>query len=416
MKRKTIHIWLALIGLPCGLWAQNNVKSLDECIRQALDNNLTLKSERMTLEKAKDLQGTAFNMDRTHFSMSQDPTSSSGNPDNSLSVSQSFKFPTVYFTRHSLLKAETELERNRLNVSGNELIKEVTSLYYQLLLSKEHIRILQQQDSIYSQFLFVASAKFKAGEAGRLEQINAEKLCNDSKLALQNAARDFQNTQLQMQNRLNTNETIEPEENSLPIIPLAQPANKWNASQTPQSKVYESLLAASEKNISLQRQELIPDFNFSLRNQFLLKGFNPYDIPRERFEKGNFMGFEVGISVPLFFGEQRAKTKAARKEMEIIRMQQENGLLSMQKEYEAALNEYEKAKANLAYYLQTGNRLAEEITQISQLTYNKGEIGYTEYIQNLKTAVEIRLQYANTVNDYNQTVITLQFLQGSRTY
>jgi cobalt-zinc-cadmium resistance protein CzcA len=411
MKKKNTLIWFALIGLPCGLWAQNSIKSLEECLRQVSDNNLTLKSRRMAVEKAKDLQGTAFNIDRTYFSMSQDPTSG-GSPDNSLSVSQSFEFPTIYSTRHSLLKAETELERNRLNVSENELIREVTSLYYNLLLSKEHIRILQQQDSIYRKFLLLASAKFKAGETNRLEQINAEKLCNENKLALQNAARDFQNKQLLMQNKLNTNEMIEPKEDSLPIIPAAQPTNNWDASQTPQSKVYESQLVASEKNVSLQQQEFIPKFNFSLRNQFLLNGFHPYNIPRERFDEGNFMGFEVGINLPLFFGEQRAKAKAAKKEVEIIRMQQETDLLSIQKEYETALNEYEKAKANLEYYLQTGNRQAEEITKISQLTYEKGEIGYIEYIQNLKIAVDIHLQYAYAVNDYNQTVITLQFLQG----
>jgi cobalt-zinc-cadmium resistance protein CzcA len=417
IKLKTI-LSIAFGCIFCGLWAQNNTKtqrivSLQECIRQALENNLILKSGQIAVEKAKNLQATAFNIEKTNVSLSQDPTTG-GSPDNSLSISQSFEFPSVYIIRHRMLKAETELEQSRLDISVNEVIKEVSSLYYQLLRDKERIRILQRQDSIYRKFLFLATARLKAGESNRLEQINAKRLCNENQLTLQNAGHDFQNLQLMLQSRLNTNEMIEPQEDSLPTLTVAYPVDELNVTQTPQNRMYESQRLASEKNLSLQRQEFMPDFNFALRNQLLIKGFNPYDVPRERFDKGNFMGFEAGISFPLFFGEQRAKTKAAKKEVEIIRTQQKNALLFMRKEYETALNEYEKAKTGLDYYRQTGIRQAEEITKISRLSYENGEIGYIEYIQNLQMALEIHLQYADAVNEYNQSIILLNFLQGKR--
>jgi cobalt-zinc-cadmium resistance protein CzcA len=95
MKKQHI-ISLMFYCLPLGLWAQ----SLPECIDLALQNNLLLKSDRLSVEKAKDMQGTAFNIGKTNFAMSQDPTAG-GSPDNSLSVSQSFEFPTVYYTRRN---------------------------------------------------------------------------------------------------------------------------------------------------------------------------------------------------------------------------------------------------------------------------------------------------------------------------
>jgi cobalt-zinc-cadmium resistance protein CzcA len=409
MKKKTIILtFITLLCLSWEGWTQNSITTLEDCLRQARENNLTLHAGRIAIEKAKDLQGTAFAIGKTSLALSQDPTSG-GSPDNSLSLSQSFEFPTVYATRHGLLKAETEVERNRLNVSENEVIKDVTSLYYSLLLEKERIRILQQQSTLYNRFLFLASAKVQAGEANRLEQIHAERLCNENALALKNTAREYLNVQLQMQNQLNTHALIEPVEDSLIIRPISPLFNEnWDASQAPQCKIFESQRMAGEKNLSLQRQGFIPEIHLAVRNQLVLKGFNPYDIPRERFDKGNFMGFEAGISVPLFFGEQRAKAKAAKREVEIIQTQKETALMLIQQAYETALNEYQQAKAALEYYLQTGNRLAEEITQISQLSYEKGEISYLEYIQNLQTAVDIRLQYAHAVNDYNQAVIILE--------
>jgi len=124
------------------------------------------------------------------------------------------------------------------------------------------------------------------------------------------------------------------------------------------------------------------------------------------------MGFEVGLGIPLFFGEQAAKTRAARRELEMIKTQREDAMQELAGEYRIALNEYAKAKTTLNYYLSEGNRQAAEISRMSQLAYEKGEIGYIEYIQNLKTAFDVARQSADAINAYNQAVILLQYLRG----
>lgn len=394
------------------LSAQNTSKTLQECIDTAIENNLTLKSGRISIQKAKDLQGTAFNIDKTDITLTQDPLSGGG-PDNSIALGQSFDFPTLYIARKGLLKAETNLERSNFDVSRNELIKEVTSIYYQLLHSKENISILQKQDSIYNQFVFLAKAKFNAGETSRLELMNAERLSNENKLEVQKARMNYQNIQLILQQWLNTDESIDPKETTLPIMDSDFSIGNFSAEHTPIGTMYENKRLISEKNLSVTKQGYLPGFNFALKNQLLIKGFNPYDQDRDRFTKGNFMGFEVGISIPLFFGEQRAKTKAARRDVEIAKIEQDEILLKVRKEYQTYLNQYYQAKENLTYYTVGGNKQAEEIARISQISYEKGEINYIEYIQNLETAVGIYLQYTNAVNDYNQTVITLNYLQGN---
>jgi cobalt-zinc-cadmium resistance protein CzcA len=394
--------------------AQTAVKSLDECIETAMQNNLTLQSGKIAVERAKAMQGAAFSIDRTSLSLSQDPTSG-GNPDNSLSLSQSFDFPTVYASRHSLAKAETGLERSYLEVTRNELVKETSSLYYQLLYVREKINILREQDSIYAKFVFLASAKFKTGEAGRLEQMNAERLYNENKMALQETEKTYRNVRLALQRIMNTDEWTEPVEPALTIMVADDPAGSFDPQQTPLNRVFENRRTVNEKNLKTLKQEFLPGFNFALRSQYLLKGFNPYGITRERFQGGNFTGFEIGLSVPLFFGGQRAKTKAAGREMEMLRIRQEEAALNMSREYQTVMNDYLNAKNILDYYQNRGgNRQAGEIARISQLSYEKGEIGYVEYVQNLKSAAEIHLQYADAINNYNQTVILLNYLQGNK--
>lgn len=417
MKPKIILSSIATIIIaivfPPNIFGQNTKISLSDCIQIALDNNLTMKSGRILIEKAKDLEGTAFNIDKTNFSLSQDPTSG-GSPDNSISLNQSFEFPTIYGSRKRLLKAETNLERSNLEVTRNELVKEISAIYYRLLYGKETIRILQQQDSIYSKFLFLANAKLNSGEAGKLEQMNAERIYNENKIELHKAEKNYQNMQLILRQWLKTEQFIEPVESRLAALETNYPFKEFEPEQNPLGEVYENKKIITEKNLSVIKQGYLPSFSFALKNQFLIKGFNPYDIQRKRFDKGSFMGFEVGISIPLFFGEQRARTKAAKREVEIARIQKEEAMLTIHTSYQTYLNEYKKAKNALDYYSLRGNKQAADMMRISQISYENGEINYIEYIQNLKTAAEIHLQYANAINEYNQTIIMLNYLQGNK--
>ena len=42
----------------------------------------------------------------------------------------------------------------------------------------------------------------------------------------------------------------------------------------------------------------------------------------------------------------------------------------------------------------------------------KGEIGYVEYIQHLTQAILIKSEYLNSLNQFNQTVININYLTG----
>ena len=93
MKRfKYIILAVCFGALPLSSSAQKKAMTLQECIDMALNNNLYMKAGTVSVGKARDLQGTAFDMEKTSVTLSQDPTSGGG--DNGITVSQSFEFPT----------------------------------------------------------------------------------------------------------------------------------------------------------------------------------------------------------------------------------------------------------------------------------------------------------------------------------
>lgn len=406
---KKICLLAMAASLAAAAYTQERM-SLERCLATAQERNLTLRSGRIAIERAVELERTAFDPEKTSLTLSQDPTSG-GSPDNALTLSQSFEFPTVYGTRRSVLKAETQLEKARLEVSRNELRREVEAGYYELLYTIEKRRILTKQAEIYKRFLFIADAKLKAGEAGRLEWVNARRLSRENDIALDNARKDERIAALNLQRWMNTDSTIVPAEDSLVTIEEA-PALMFNPLATPIINTLDQQLRVNERGVKAARQAFLPDINLAASTQMVISGFNPYNIDRSRYDKGSFMGFEVGVSMPLFFGSRKAKLKAAKHDVELVQAQRKEVAVELESRFKAALENYQKAKTSLDYYREAGAAQADEIERISQTAYEKGEIGYVEYVQNLQTALDIHNQYAMAINDYNQAVITLNYIQG----
>ena len=86
--------------------------TLQQCFDLAEQQNVLLQAGRKTIERAKVMEGTAWDVDKTEVAFSQNPASS-GDTDNGLTFSQSIDFPTVYAARKKQLKAETQAEKSR---------------------------------------------------------------------------------------------------------------------------------------------------------------------------------------------------------------------------------------------------------------------------------------------------------------
>lgn len=391
--------------------AQEQAMTLQQCIDTALAGNLDIKGGEASAEKARAMQGTAYDLDKTSVSLSQDPTSG-GSPDNGITVSQSFEFPTVYAARHKWLKAETAVARRSLAQTRNSLVRDVSACYYSLLRARREVEILQVQDSVYRKFVALATARQKAGEAGNLELMNAQRVYNENLIERGKAEKALLSAKMSLRQLLNADRDIVPADKQLSAIDCDGQATRFD--DTPLGEVYAARQAAAERSLSLAKQGYMPSINVGFTTQLLIKGFNPYDVDRSRFEKGNLMAFEVGVGVPLFWGAQKARVKAARQDVALAEISRRQAEQLLGKEQADWHNEWQRARRVLQYYTGQGLAQATEMARLSQVSYEGGEIGYVEYIQNQKTCLDVQLQYTAALDDYNQAVIMLNYLNGNK--
>lgn len=406
---------MMIIGL-CGLallpqtvLSQTRKVSLQECINMALEKNPQMQVANKSVERAKALQGTAWEIDKTELSLSQDPTSG-GSPDNALSLSQSIEFPTYYIARHKQLKAETQAERSKAAVVRLSLENDVKAAYYQAVYQAERLRVLESQDSLLAQYRTLAEKRYKAGETRQLELLSAERLQRENKMEVLAAHNELETVQLLLSRLVGSVETVEPKEDSL--LPLDWKQASYNYSQTPDGQYSADRLKVSEQAVRVAKNGFAPSLSLSLRNQLVISSWNPYDQDRSRFDGGNFMGFEVGVGIPLFYGATRAKVKAARKEREMIALEIKEQEQLRQQEYLSALSRMNAAYVRYTYCNKEGRERSDKMAEQGLLEYSQGEISYLEYMNVLQESIDLRLKRASALNDYNQCVLVMEKLCG----
>ena len=409
-----VLVLFTFIGLFAGkTYAQTNQKTLQECIDIALKNNLQLKVADLNIQQSQVMQKTGFSPDKTNIQLTQDPTTG-GNIDNSIGITQTISFPTVYANQNKLLKQETMLAQKSKLLSQNEIIKEVTTAYYNLLYGLQRVKLLQQQDSIYSNFLKRATLRYNTGETNQLEKMQAESKYKENLLQLKQANTTVSSYQLALQKWLNSAEPIMPKENELAKLPDIFMADTASIQSNPLIQYYNQKLNVNTAQVKVEKSKLLPDLNAGYYHQMVVSGFDPAKTNRNYFPGTRIAGLQVGIGIPVFFGSQKAKIKAAQINTTLIETEKQQTLLFLQSSYLLQYNEYLKAKEGLQYYETTGLKQADDIIRISNTAYTKGEIGYMEYIQNLQTAINTKLQYTDAVNQFNQSIILLNYLKGNK--
>lgn len=383
--------------------------NLDDCLRLADDNNISLQAAKIDVDKAQIMEGTAWDIDKTELTLSQDPTSGAS-PDNALSLSQTIDFPTRYVARRHQLKAETNSMKRKVAVLNNQLHGQITSLYYRLIYERERLRILQWQDTILAQYEDIAAKRYDAGEVRQLEPLNASRLRHENRLALSKTKTEYANSQNELSKLLGVKSNIEPQESDLTPIAFSN-SDGYNYSQTPEGLLADARQHIADETIKVERTGWLPSLSIALRTQMAIKSWNPYHVDRS-WNDGNFMGFEIGVGIPIFNKATRARVKAARRSREQLSLQATDEALIRENQYQAATNDMLAAREQLEYYTKTGSAEAEKTANISTMAYSNGEISYIEYVSALQQSIDTRLKYAAAIDGYNQAVIKLKTLSG----
>lgn len=398
VQRMKFILPLFISLLSFGSYAQDKPLTLDEAIKIALQNNPQLKSASLEVEQQNTLKKTAFELPKTNVSILNGQYNSEIT-DTYIGVTQDIYFPTVYIQQNKVQKQNVALSEKNLAVTQTELIRNVKSVYYQLVFVNEKLKLLSYQDSIYNNFSAKAELKYKTGESSYLEMLSAKNKYQEIQLQKKQTEADLKIYLSELQKLLNTSQPVSIVENKFDKLPLIVSADTSAIKQNPLLAYYNQKITLANSQLSLEKNKFLPDFSIGYFNQSLdaVKGFQ---------------GLQFGIGIPIFFWGQQGRVQSAKIQTQIAQSDYENYQNTLKAAFNQQLQEYEKYSSLVNYYESTGLKQADEILKVSNLAYSKGEIGYVEYIQNLTQAIGIKTEYQSYLNQYNQTVININYLTG----
>ena len=85
---------------------------------------------------------------------------------------------------------------------------------------------------------------------------------------------------------------------------------------------------------------------------------------------------------------------------------------SLSSEYRTLLGEYAKYSTSVVYYEKQAIPEAELIIDQATRSYNGGAMDYIDYVLNIDRAISIKQNYLDALNNYNQTIVRIDFITG----
>jgi cobalt-zinc-cadmium resistance protein CzcA len=412
---KTLSILLMLVVCSSGFNSINaqQTKSINlkQAVQMALDSNLSVRSSKYSVDVQKALKGASWDIPKTSID-GQYGQFNSYSKDNSFTVSQSFAFPTVYINQNKLAKANVKSSEWQLKTSQLEIATQVKQIYWQLAYLYSKQKLFAYQDSLYTGFQKAAELRAKTGETNQLEMISARSQSLEIKNQLQQINADLVIYNQRLQTILNVETTLYPADTVLHRIDYLPAADKSVLAANPSVSYINQQVEVARLEKKVESSRILPDLSIGYFSQTMQGTQEINGVPRV-FGTGNrFTGIQAGIAVPLWFAPYSAKAKAAKFKEKVAQTNAEYYSKSLSGNYRSLMLEFSKNSNRVDYYEKQAIPEANLIIEQATKSYKAGALDYLDYILSLSRALSIKQSYLDAQNDYNQTIISIDFITG----
>jgi cobalt-zinc-cadmium resistance protein CzcA len=274
----------------------------------------------------------------------------------------------------------------------------VRGAWHHWLYLRQVIKELEEQLSFYENFEARAELRHRLGESSLLEKT----LIENSLYELRNnyilKSEDLKQAVHALQYLMVTEKDIFPEKDTLTRL-VMRPVASTDAH--PAIGVLEGRLAAREADAALEKSMLFPE---------LRVGYFRQNITETDVRLRGLQGLTFEVAIPLWFRPQQAAVQRskisslqAREELDLVRRQLNSAL-------RITVSDVEKYQQLVDYYEDRGMQQARVIRNTATLQMEQGEIDFFQYLQSMQRYTQTRLQYLETLRNYNLAIIELEYL------
>ncbi|MGC1514137.1 CusA/CzcA family heavy metal efflux RND transporter [Maribacter sp. Hel_I_7] len=402
-----IIVLLSLGGLltPNSANAQDNqlaqTLTLEEAISMAKENYPSLKESQAFIEREQAMKGTSFDLGNTQiFTGKEEAGNDFPGVQTTIGVQQGNIDLLSGFSKSKFYKERVELGEKFYAVNEQQLIRNVMQAYDRINYNKAQLRFAEQLDSVYANFRTAAELRYDTGETGKLEFIAASSEYQQIQVLRQQAYDDIEIAKRALKQYLGIDQEIETVGQLYEPMDFLANLDSASAANNPLLQYAMQNAEVSKANIGVEKSQFLPQFNLTYGRQ-------------EVDNASGFYTYQAGISIPLWFFPQKSRVKAAKADAMVAENQYLEQKAMTESRVSQLIKSLEKTQKTLDYYQEGALLLAEEQIATAELASKEGEIDYVNYITILNSAIRIKQNHLQFINQYNQQFIELQYQLGN---
>jgi len=374
--------------------------TLEEAVALAKENYPSLKQGEAFIERERAMKGTSFDLGSTFLYAGKDDQGVQQGASRTYGIQQGNIDLLSGFSKNKFYKERVQLGEKFYELNEQQLVRNVMQAYYQIAYNKARLKLAERLDSIYANFESAAKLRYDSGETGKLAYIAASSEYQQIRVLKQQAYDDIEIAKRALKQYLGAVTAIETVDIPYGTIDFMPVIDTVDVENNPLLQFDLQNAEVGKANVQVEKSQFLPKFSLSYDN---LK-FNDF---------AGFKAYQAGISIPLWFLPQKNRVRAAKADAMVA----ENTYLEQKAATQSLVSQLFKAQQKtlktLRYYEEAALRLAEEQLTTAELASNEGEIDYVSYITILNSAINIKINHLDFINQYNQQAIEIQYQLGN---
>jgi cobalt-zinc-cadmium resistance protein CzcA len=207
----------------------------------------------------------------------------------------------VYVRKRQAANEEVKAEMWNLKWKELDLKIQVSKIYARLLNMESKVKLLEQMDSLYNDFLLKAETRLNKGESNILEVSSARMQSIKIKRQLNMAIHDKNAELIYFQYLINTQGFYQPITQKNSYV-LKGSLDSTQLKSHPYVLMYESLYESAKRRKQLAASKFLPEFNLGVQSP-TIQGMGADNINYGLSSR--FTSIQAGIAIPLFFGASK---------------------------------------------------------------------------------------------------------------
>ncbi len=317
-----------------------------------------------------------------------------------IGVNQSFQLPTVYARQYRLQQQQIGLVQTEKRITENDIRFRVRNLYLALQYGEALRQQYQLQDSVYNQLRIIAGRQFVAGQIDYLSKTFTESQAGEVRNQLTQAQADVQTVTRQLQRLFGR---------TSPVLVAALQRNQTNAllagdsvsvGQNPALAFLRQSEIVGEQQIGLERARSLPGVMVGYYNQ------GSRETPAQ-------FRLRFGLTLPVWFGQYRSRTAAAQTGLQLAQQRTLAQTQTLSVDLQQAQGDLVKFRQSLDYYETTGLRQSDDLINTARRLVDSGRTDFVTFLRTTNDAYVIRQRYLDALRNYNQAILTINYLSGT---